>query len=76
MQNKRHDRLEVRYAKHRLGPRKVGGTYYNGYWRKNVTVVSITWIEDDVWEITEVDERGTKRTHCTAWDYKRDRVVS
>lgn len=64
------------YAIKRLGPRQVGGTYYTGYWRKNYTVTAINWIEDDVWEMTCVDEMGTRTVHCTAWDYRNDRVIN
>ena len=63
------------YAMKRLGPRQVGGTYYNHYWRRYYTVEQIIWVNQDHWEIVVCDENGDRRRHCTAWDAKHDRVV-
>lgn len=51
-------------------PRVVGGTYRSGYWKKNYKVLSRRgqWLHVE-WE------DGTKTTHCTAWDSRRDKVV-
>ncbi|MFB9891539.1 hypothetical protein [Planobispora takensis] len=60
-----------------IGPRMVGGRYYDGYWGTEDEVLDIDrgphegWLP---WTITVRDEHG-ERWHCTAWDPQRDKVV-
>ena len=65
-----------------IGPRRPGTIWFSGYDQVRVEVLDVDrdpsgWM---LWSITEVDvegsQRGWKRTHCTRWDYDRDRVVS
>ena len=60
----------------RKDPRKVGGEYYNGYWRKKYTVVKMTRSESGVLRFVVEWEDGTRGSHCTAWDHKNDRIIS
>lgn len=57
-------------------PRVVGGLYLSGYWGSEYTVLAIEF-DSHGWlkSVTVQDDDGT-RTHCTAWDTRRDRVVS
>jgi hypothetical protein len=54
-----------------VGPRRVGGRYYCGYWRWEYTVLAIEYSHGG-WLITEATDEeaaeGRSRTHCTAWD--------
>ncbi|MEU0032057.1 P-loop ATPase [Streptomyces sp. NPDC006335] len=61
-----------------VGPRKVGGRYYNGYWGQEYEVLSIDDKPDGwgPWGMTVLWDDGRKTTHCTAWDPKRDRVIA
>ncbi len=73
-----------------IGPRIVGGRYHDGYWGNQYVVDAIYPTSDNPigwsgWaitchDVTEVNTGkpciGPKRTHCTAWDSKRDRVIS
>lgn len=52
-------------------PRKVGGTYWCGYWNKIYTVTHL----QGMW-ITGRWEDGSPMHHCTAWDWRRDRIIS
>lgn len=63
-----------------IGPRRVGGPYSNAYWDAAYTVLAIdpgprsSWPD---WEITvQFDYQEAPMTHCTAWDPRRDRVLS
>lgn len=72
------DAETAEFFKNAIGPRKVGGRYYNGYWGEEYTVLNIetnrtSW---PLWQITVRWEDGSKTSHCTAWDPDRDRVVS
>lgn len=61
-----------------LGPRRVGGWYWSGYWRTGYTVVSIDYSFHDgdpaspSWAITVRWDEGHRSTHCTPWDERRD----
>lgn len=59
-----------------VGPRRVGGRYFNGYWQQGYEVVAIgaeiPWAD---WSITVLWDDGRTTTHCTAWEPKRDRVL-
>lgn len=61
-----------------IGPHKVGGRYYNGYWGQEYEVLSLETDTGDWrgWEITVRWEDGRTTSHCTAWEPKRDRVLS
>lgn len=76
------------YAHVAIGPRKVGGVYYSGYWGTNYEVLAI---DDEGCTITvrdlPLDQQPATvqkslvdpthiRRHFTAWDYRRDRVIS
>jgi hypothetical protein len=58
-----------------VGPRVVGGTYFNAYWGSEYTVLAID-VDTSGWmrSITVQDSEGI-RSHSTAWD-RRDRIVS
>lgn len=69
---------EAKHLSTQIGPRKVGGRYYNGYSGQEYEVLNIetgrpTW---PVWLITVRWADGHTTSHCTAWDPKRDRVLS
>ena len=65
-----------------IGPRVVGGRYWNGYWAKEYEVVAVHRGDDvpmmggwrSPWAVTVRDADG-QRTHSTAWDPARDRVL-
>jgi len=57
-----------------VGPRKAGGTYYSGYWGDTYTVIVIVGDEPGMMTVEWSD--GRRSTHCTAWDERRDRIVS
>ncbi|MFJ2833590.1 hypothetical protein ACIPC1_39635 [Streptomyces sp. NPDC087263] len=61
-----------------VGPRQVGGRYYSGYWDLAYEVLNIDDNPDNwgPWEMTCRWDDGRDTTHCTAWDPKRDRVIS
>jgi hypothetical protein len=68
-----------------IGPRKVGGVYFNGYWGIEYTVLAVNDPAEGCFSITDKsltginnDPRyiGEVHTHATAWDYRRDRVIS
>lgn len=53
-----------------VGPRVVGGRYFNGYWHMGYTVTDIVdYTMSCLWD------DGHTTTHTTAWDAKRDRVL-
>lgn len=62
-----------------IGPRHIGGRYFCGYWRNEYTVLAIDR-SDRSWRITEATDEeaaeGRSRTHCTSWDWNRDKVIS
>jgi hypothetical protein len=74
----RADQASEELVDQQIGPREVGGRYRSGYWGDEYEVVAIdrnpatTWM---AWSITVRDVNG-QRTHCTAWDPTRDRVIS
>ena len=47
--------------------RKVGGTYWNGYWQKFYVVVDMSGSY-----LTVMWSDGRSGTHCTLMDYQRD----
>jgi hypothetical protein len=61
-----------------VGPRKVGGRYYNGYWGQEYEVLKIDDNPDSwgPWEMTVSWADGRETSHCTGWDPKRDRVIA
>ena len=61
-----------------IGPRKVGGRYHSGYWGEDYTVLDIETDRPQwpPWQITIRWDDGRKGSHCTAWDPKRDRLLS
>jgi hypothetical protein len=64
-----------RYVTRQVGPREVGGIYYCGYWADVYEVLDIQ--AEAPWQITVRTLGETRvRTHCTGWDYQRDRVVA
>ena len=68
-----------------IGPRVAGGRYLCGYWNEKYTVVAVHTDPADVlrafgwaaaWAITvRYDDDHQDRTHRTAWDPARDRVL-
>lgn len=59
-----------------IGPRRVGGEYYCDYWNQTYKVLEIRidsagW----AWSITVRWSDGQQTTHCTGWDWKRDKVL-
>lgn len=64
------------YIDSQIGPRVVGGTYWNRYWQETYSVVAIDRNDKTgSWSITVrwVDGRITQ--HCTGWR-PRDVVIS
>lgn len=63
---------------HTFDPRKVGGVYYNAYWRHwyVVTDIVLPTLPGSI-QITEYapDSDSRQRTHMTAWDKDRDRIL-
>ena len=55
-----------------IGPQKVGGVYYCGYWVQRYTVTAISFKPA---RISVRWDDGTESTHCTAWN-SRDKVIS
>jgi len=59
-----------------IGPRRVGGRYFSGYWREEYTVLAIQW---DMpvwgWQMTVHWADGHVTSHSTWWEAGRDRVV-
>lgn len=62
------------------GPRVVGGTYWNHYWRETYKVLSmndnemmVEWQGDGDYSNSPRHKRTS--AHCTAWD-SRDKVIS
>lgn len=69
------------YISECIGPRVVG-TRYRSSFGDDVTVLAVDrdpagW---ELWTVTEANDEelraGRSRTHCTRWDYDRDRVVT
>ena len=65
----------------RADPRVVGGRYHNGYWGVEYDVLKIERSDDwggTWWTVRDVNgwNQGMVRTHCTAWDWRRDRILS
>jgi hypothetical protein len=62
-----------------IGPRKVGGRYYNGYSDEEYTVLELetnrtTW---PLWQITvRWKDTGRVTSHCTDWDPDKDKVMT
>lgn len=57
-----------------VGPQRVGGRYFCGYWRQAYTVLAIEPNGRGV-SITSAWDDGSVTTHCTAWDARRDKVI-
>lgn len=70
------------YISECLGPRVAGTRYHSNYHGDEVTVLAIDRDPDGwmLWSVTEATDEelaaGTSRTHCTRWEYDRDRVIS
>lgn len=66
-----------KYIAKYYGPQVPGGRYLCGYWNKTYTVISIDMIEGySLPWITVRWEDGRIGRHCTAWEPKRDKVLS
>ena len=52
-------------------PRKVGGRYFSGYWKKEYEVLE----RKGSWFRVEWLPERSESTHCTPWDEKRDRII-
>lgn len=69
----------------RTDPRSVGDLVYCGYWRTHSVILRIEVKNGTTW-VTELNltlpneklETGTPnvKTHCTAWDWRRDKFCS
>ena len=74
-------KTEAKIIAKEVGPRKVGGVYWSVYGGR-YEVVKIETGSDGIhywncWRITvRCLDDGEIRTHCTAWDAKRDRIIS
>jgi predicted DNA-binding transcriptional regulator YafY len=67
------------WQKRVLGPRRPGGKYRSGYTGKTYEVVEVNFderYEDGSPYILVRDEDGSEREHSTAWDPKRDKIIS
>ena len=65
------------YYAREIGPRRVGGRYYCGYWRQEYEVLAIhhgapVW----GWLISVRWDDGRITHHATAWDPRYDSVIS
>ena len=58
-----------------FGPLEVGGTYYSGYWRQAYTVLGFRLVSG-VPLVRRLWAAGHETEHSTAWDRKRDKVLS
>jgi hypothetical protein len=59
------------------GPRVPGGRYLCGYWQEEYEVLSFgAGMCGSDWSVTVRWADGRTTTHCTAWDPRRDRVIS
>ncbi|MFE3501921.1 hypothetical protein ACFXPX_04750 [Kitasatospora sp. NPDC059146] len=64
-----------RYVARQLGPQQVGGIYRCGYWNDMYEVLAIR--TESPWQISVRTLGETRiRTHCSAWDERRDRVLA
>jgi hypothetical protein len=63
-----------KYALDIIGPRKVGGWYYSGYWGQDYYVAAIECPHSVPW-ITVYWQDGREATHSTAWDPRRDKIL-
>jgi UPF0042 nucleotide-binding protein len=69
---------DAEWIARQIGPQQIGGRYYNGYWGQEYEVLKIDDKPDSwgPWEISIRWADGREDTHCTAWDYERDRVIA
>jgi hypothetical protein len=59
-------------------PRQPGGSYYCAYWQEPYQVLAM-WSDvagRALWLRVNWIDRGQVTTHCTAWDARRDQVMS
>ncbi len=72
-------------AASRPDPRNVGDLVFSGYWHTYAVILrvevkgNVTWITQlNLMEPNESVESGTPnvKTHCTAWDWRRDKYCS
>lgn len=56
-------------------PRVVGGRYHCAYWGIDYTVDAISFGPDGFLKSITVTDKDGSRTHCTAWDHRRDRIL-
>lgn len=56
-------------------PRRAGGQYLSGYWHEEYTVTAIETRAGVLW-LTCAWADGRSTTHCTAWDSRRDVILS
>jgi hypothetical protein len=72
------------YVERCIGPRQVGKWYKGGWSNEEYVVLGINRLigpfgNTSGWCITVANrtelEQGRSRTHCTAWDYKTDKVI-
>jgi hypothetical protein len=69
---------DAEWIARQIGPQQVGGRYYNGSRSQEYEVLRID-DQPDSWGPWEAAVRwadGREDTHCTAWDYERDRVIA
>jgi hypothetical protein len=85
------DAAQARLRRHRermrdvlaaIGPRQVGGTYWDGYWHRRylVETIAIRFRDGDLtnpdWSITIRWDSGQRCTHHTPWDPRCDSTSS
>lgn len=59
-----------------VGPLRVGGRYFCGYWQDSYRVIDFRGGDDGSMTRVRVQwSDGHKTVHCTAWDYRRDSVI-
>lgn len=63
---------QISNASNWLGPQRVGGEYFCGYWRLRYKVISIA---ENFSSITVLWEDGRTTTHATPWDNRHDKVL-
>lgn len=74
-----------RYIAQSIGPQKVGGVYWSGYWRETYTVTEVTLDSSGHWSVT-CDWHGDAQCanprpprkgqpHHTPWHMTADRII-
>lgn len=58
-----------------LGPRRVGGRYWDGYWQREYTVQGIVVDDHNLAITVQYHNEPYSSTHGTPWDYRFDKEL-